>query len=534
LITAIGDPRTVNQSPPAAAITTPTPPLPLASATPSTSATADPVQSTLLALLSQAASVSAQNRSAPFGINYFLVLSFSYSQTTTNTGEHTQPQLDPTQFAILQQLAQTAKLGNGQPIPLPVQSLAPSAGAGPPEGFGGPPHPHPPYRDDRYNPGRGDPRYGRYDNQGRGRGRGDFHEDRSGYRGNYRGGSGFRGRGRGSYDDRNYFREKEGYRSPPPRQRRSRSRSPPGRYGGGARWDVKPYSPPQRPTIAPSSRPMPDRQASHSADSVPVSPTTMGGQRDEFGRDIRPQSPEEAVTEEQAQPPTVSVSVEQNMPAPAIAGKHIPSVPQQTQSVAAANTTTQTHNAPAAVTSQPGLDKFDMSTFDFTASSSWEALGKMWQVTYGYLPSQEELMQFVMSGGVIASAAAAGMIPGQYQTGMMGVEHGWLQSGGGQWAGPSGVIGGGYPNRGSGPGYGNNGTARNSQQQRGVYMGYQQSSDAIVLGGGDVSSENDAMQVESPPHTAQVSSPSGEGEGGPGRMQRVGDKWVFVRDAETS
>jgi protein NRD1 len=292
---------------------------------------------------------------------------------------------------------------------------------------------------------------------------------------------------------------------------------------------VKPYSPPQRPTIAPSPRPMPDRQASsHSADSVPVSPTAVGGQRDEFGRDIRPQSPQEA---EHAQPPNVPASIEQNLPAPAIAGNQIPSVPQQTPSVAAANTSTQTHNAPSAVTSQPGLDKFDMSTFDFTASSSWEALGKMWQVTYGYLPSQEELMQFVMSGGVIASAAAAGMIPGQYQTGMMGMEQGWLQSGGGQWAGPSGSLGGGYPNQGGGPGYGN-GNARNSQQQRGGFMGYQQSSDAIVLGGGDVSSENDAMQVESPPHPAQGSPPSGEGGGG--RMQRVGDKWLFMRDAVTS
>jgi len=535
--TAITDPRTVNQSPPAAAITTPTPPLPPASATPSIPAAVDPVQSTLLALLSQAANVGALNRSVRFKIHCLLLLTPLCSQTPPNTGGiQPQPQLDPTQFALLRQLAQTAKLGNGQAIPLPVQSLAPSAGPGPPGGFGGPSHPHPPYRDDHYNnSGRGDPRYGRYDNQGRGRGRSDYHEDRSGYRGDYRGGGGFRGRGRGrgNYDDRNYFRDKEGYRSPPPRSRRSRSRSPPGKYGGGERRDVKPYSPPQRPTMAPSPIRMPDKQASsHSADSVPVSPTAIGGQRDEFGRDIRPQSPEEAVAEEGAQPPIVSASVEQNMSAPAIAGNQISSVSQQTPSVAPANTSTQIHSAPAAVTSQAGLDKFDMSTFDFTASSSWEALGKMWQVTYGYLPSQEELMQFVMSGGIIASAAAAGMIPGQYQTAVMGMEQGWAQSGGGQWAGPGGgAVQGGYLNRGGGPGYGN-GNGRNNQQQRGGYMGYQQSSDAIVLGGGDVSNESDAMQVESPPPTAQASPPSGEG--GAGRMQRVGDEWKFVRDAVTS
>lgn len=289
---------------------------------------------------------------------------------------------------------------------------------------------------------------------------------------------------------------------------------------------MKPYSPPQRPTMAP----LPDRQdSSHSADSVPISSAATGGQKDEFGRDIRPQSPEEA--EELAQPPIVPASVEQSKAAPAIAGNQISSVPQQIPSVVAANTSTQIHSPPTAVTSQPGLDKFDMSTFDFTASSSWEALGKMWQVTYGYLPSQEELMQFVMSGGIIASAAAAGMIPSQYQ-GMMGIGQDWSQSGAGQWTGAGGgVVAGGYPNQGDGPGYGS-GNVRNNQQQRGGYkaMGYQQNSDAIVLGGGDVSSEGEAMQVESPPPMDQA---SGEGASG-GRMQRVGDKWVFMRDTISS
>jgi protein NRD1 len=171
-----------------------------------------------------------------------------------------------------------------------------------------------------------------------------------------------------------------------------------------------------------------------------------------------------------------------------------------------------------------------MSTFDFTASSSWEVLGKMWQVTYGFLPSQEELMQFVMSGGIIASVAAAGIIPGQTGMGMeMGMEQGWTQSE--QWAGPGGM--GGYPNRGGGPAYGNgngNGNTRNNQQQRGgyKYVGNQQNSDAIVLGE-DISSESDAMQIESP----QESPPPGEGGPG-GQMQRVGDKWMFIRDAVTS
>jgi protein NRD1 len=64
-------------------------------------------------------------------------------------------------------------------------------------------------------------------------------------------------------------------------------------------------------------------------------------------------------------------------------------------------------------------------------------------------------------------------------------------------------------------------------------MGHQQNSDAIVLGGGDVSSDSEAMQVESPPPTAEASPPSGE-VGSRGRMQRLGDKWVFMRDTVTS
>lgn len=56
--TAITDPRTVNQSPTTGTITTPiaTPP---STAQPSTSTAVDPVQSTLLALLSQAANAGA-------------------------------------------------------------------------------------------------------------------------------------------------------------------------------------------------------------------------------------------------------------------------------------------------------------------------------------------------------------------------------------------------------------------------------------------------------------------------------------------
>lgn len=449
-----------------------------------------------------------------------------YSQTPPNTGATpaVQPQIDPAQFALLQQLAQTAKIGSSAPVQVPPLSAQSQPTQGSSGGFG---PPQPPYRDDRHEANRGDPRYGRYDNQGRGRGRSDFSEDRSSYRGNYRG-TGFRGRGRGNFDDRDrdWFGGREGYKSPPPRSRRSRSRSPP-RYNAGARRDVKPYSPPQRPTMATMPGQMPDRAtSSHSADSLPVS-SAVGPQKDEFGRDIRPQSPDDTVTEMPAQPQNMSISVERSMPTSA---PQIPSVPKQVVPALAANTSSQIRNHTAAVTSQAGLDKFDMSTFDFTASSSWEVLGKMWQVTYGYLPSQEELMQFVMSGGVIASAAAAGLIPGQYPVDVAGVQQGRPQGNEGQW---SGGMEGAYSNQDSGHVHGHGNNRNHNQQQWSGYSntGHQQNTDAIVLGGGGDANGNDMMQVEARP--LPQSSPPIEGGLG-GRMQRVGDKWVFVRDGDTT
>lgn len=258
--------------------------------------------------------------------------------------------------------------------------------------------------------------------------------------------------------------------------------------------------------------------SSHRADSFPV---PVGAQKDEFGRDIRPQSPD-VVEEKAAQPRVLTSPVDRSMSAaPAIAHNQIPSVPQQSPPAPAANTSSQINSAPAAEKplSQPGLDKFDMSTFDFTAPSSWEALGKMWQVTYGYLPSQEQLMQLVMSGGLVAGAAAAGMIPGQYPgTGMgMQQQQGWQQFGG---------AGAGVPNQATYD------QGRLNQPHRSSYppnSGYQQGTDAIVLGGGDDSTEN-TMHVDSATDSGQISPSNGDGGLG-GRMQRVGDKWVFVRDS---
>ncbi|KAG9019100.1 hypothetical protein FRB90_006414 [Tulasnella sp. 427] len=53
-----------------------------------------------------------------------------------------------------------------------------------------------------------------------------------------------------------------------------------------------------------------------------------------------------------------------------------------------------------------GLQGYDFTTFDPMNPTSWSSLGKAWEVSYGKPPTQEELMLFVMSGGM----GAAGMM----------------------------------------------------------------------------------------------------------------------------
>ncbi|KAL7280387.1 hypothetical protein ACG7TL_005313 [Trametes sanguinea] len=44
-----------------------------------------------------------------------------------------------------------------------------------------------------------------------------------------------------------------------------------------------------------------------------------------------------------------------------------------------------------------GLDAFDLTTFNPGLAASWEALAAAWRVTHGSMPTQEQLMQFVFS-----------------------------------------------------------------------------------------------------------------------------------------
>ncbi|KAJ7130636.1 hypothetical protein C8R44DRAFT_872422 [Mycena epipterygia] len=246
--------------------------------------------------------------------------------------------------------------------------------------------------------------------------------------------------------------------------------------------------------------------------------------KDEFGRDIRPASPSPVPTPPPAlsnriptPPPPAAPTVPRTQtvepPPAALTSNHdqmslTPSID--------ANTSSRAPDAAVVsnkIPSQPGMENFSLATFDFTAPSSWEALGKMWQVTHGYLPSTEQLMEFVMTGG---AAVVASQQPQPQQLHQPEWNGGW----GGMPTAPQprrGARGrGGFSRGRGGGGYG----ARDGQHGWHSDMG---ETDAIVLGGGDV----DAMMEE------PASSPE-KGGGLGGRMQRVGEKWVFVRDPVTN
>ncbi|TCD71752.1 hypothetical protein EIP91_005518 [Steccherinum ochraceum] len=563
------DPRQQHSSPPTS--TTPpatvTPPQQAVSPPQPPIITAPNVQSTLMALLSQAANAVAT----------------SNGQTAPNSAPAPSPSLDANQLALFQQLTQTAKAAGNvptQPVHLPV-SLVPSATANavPPVAppLGGPSQPLP-YRDDHVGSGRRDPKYDRYDGFDRGsRNRDDVYDDRRAFRGgDFRGGpnrGGFRGRGRGRWEDRERFpprnnREKDWDAS---RSRRSRSRSPPRRQGGGAGGrgyndnakpittymsDIPSNSPPRIPKAAPQD-----------------------SDKDEFGRDIRPQSstPPPASVHDTVQA-TQSPPEERTAPVPP-PEYYVPgAIPEKL--VEPVESHLQTHSGPSPVTATPstsspslvtpssssgggGLDSVDMSTFNPTDPSSWETLGKAWTETHGSMPSQEELMQFVMGGMAVTGGGA--MTGGysdsaQNQYGMQQQQQPESQ---GTWSGQQQNQPWGHSGRGRGRGRGRGGHGYgNGRGRGGGQWGYSggrdryESTDAIMLGGGD---EDWSMQDHSNGDNGngggwqgqsseyqnyQVGVSSGHNDQGPdqafdqdapsggsraGKMQRVGDKWVFVR-----
>ncbi|KAG2075697.1 hypothetical protein BDR04DRAFT_1091302 [Suillus decipiens] len=455
----------------------PTPPLP------------ESVQSTLLALLKQTAQAAGQ---PPI---------------------QTPPNIVPApplagHLALLQQLALTANVPNGGPpsqstiqLPLRNTQLPSAPQRPPPPPLSNQPQPYSSSQSHvQRDPGR-DSWQSRSSQFDHGRERNGFQDlnSRGGFQRGFRG----RGRGRGRWDDRDHdhFKDRDWNSSPRPRNSRSRS---PRRFNGQR---PRPYSPPQRPA---ASRDVVQNQTAKLPEAG----------KDEFGRDIRPSSatpPRAASVDAQAQPPMVPSVV---LARTAASENRVP-VSDQLPSVAASTSTVEPRKPSSApALQQLGLDHFDITTFDFTAPSSWEALGKMWHSTYGDTPSQEELMQFVMTGGVVAFTGQTNAVQaGQWGAQSAGSGRGWQEDRG----------------RGRGLMAGRGDTLGHGKYRDDGHWDDAQHSDAIVLGeasgqdsghGGEQAQcmdlaqtgRDDLLDVDDSQNVAS------------GRMEQVGDKQVFMQE----
>ncbi|KAF6761677.1 hypothetical protein DFP72DRAFT_1031110 [Ephemerocybe angulata] len=532
-------PTHTSQTPPQ--VTPPVPPHAPVPATPD-------AQATLLALLAQV--TNAGSAAVP-----------TFPQTSVNTPG---AQFAAAQY-VLQQLAQTAAAPALNVASTPIIS-APTGNdftAGHPNRRSRSPIPH----DPRRPPPREASRQERHFSPENGRTSYDSHapfdhRPQSYGRGPVGGGPRDRGDGRrlGRWDDphRDYQRDPRD-RSPLPRRRAGRSRSrsppPPRPYGDRDRRNEKPYGSPQIPPAG----------------------------KDEFGRDIRSPSPERGPNDAPSDG-TPNIPPHTNIPASASPPLDPRLRLRQTVDISdrepsntsvsnirdsadvapstSASSSSQSKGSLAAAEAGPtsvegqGLDKFDFSTFDMTSPTSWEALGKMWQVTYGIMPAGEQLMQFVVSGGTmrpeVGQADAVGMaqqqvqqqqvrqqVPQQVQSFISGdeekLEYGGGYSGrgrGGGGRGWRGGYGGGRGRGGGGGGY-NNGYGNGRMGQNNSWGYDDQGTDAIVLGGGDESPVNYSQNYQQDQYSVGMDngshmSPQSAG-GNSGKMQRVGDKWVFTR-----
>ncbi|KXN87437.1 Rpb7-binding protein seb1 [Leucoagaricus sp. SymC.cos] len=317
-------------------------------------------------------------------------------------------------------------------------------------------------------------------------------------------------------DQRNYFRRRERWNRWDERElnhqresnrdgrnsRRvpSRSRSP----DGPARRRRSPaFSPPRHQPLSP--------RAQYTGDS----PTSRTTGKDEFGRDLRSPSPSKSPISTHSTIPSATTSPitpSTHEPKAELSTTSTSNDPMSRSSSIAANTFSKDPHASnasvessASTTSQTAQDSFDMTTFDPTSPASWEALGKMWEAMNGYTPSTEELMQFMMMGAMSNTT----------------ISNNWQQCTNGI-NGYGGECDTGSP-RGRGGFYGNS-----RDNQYGRSNGGGQATDAVVLGGGEMDSE------VSGPEEADKQEQSNMSGGRPaGKMQKVGDRWVFVRDGTT-
>ena len=430
----------------------------------------------------------------------------------TNVGAS--PQLDATQLAVLQQLAHTAasvpSVSQNLPLPEPVNVQKFPSSSGVSGSSHSPPSSH---RDEPHNMAKKEQRYNRFRSPENEIGV-NPHFDLDSKRGKYRGG--LRSRGRGDHlthkwdnRDRDSYRTSEIDQSPPRGGRggRSRSRSPPSRYGGrSSRFS-------QRTRFASPS------QRQESLQGSTASKTNIDSGKDEFGRDIRSQSPHSKSPSVARETPLPAPSSPTTIIKPRVESRSSLAVTtnldqKSVSSLVTANdAASDKPSAPLVSNTVPysglGMDSFDLSTFDYTSPTSWEALGKMWQVTNGYLPSTEQLIQFVISSGT-GQMSFPELSNGNQQQSSEFTNQSWGEE-------QLSHGGSGFPH----------GNGRNIHQGS-------DTTDAIVLGGDDTSSSQNtsisSCQKTTPTlHESQTSGSSSSS----GRMQKVGDKWVFVRGSTT-
>ena len=381
-----------------------------------------------------------------------------------------------------------------------------------------------------------------------------------GHRGRFRAGYRSRARGRFGDRDRDGYRERfhDTARSPPGGHgRTSRSRSPPrSRYGGAGRRDIKPYSPPYRPSIVDQT----------DLDAPEASPSRQHPGVDEFGREIRPSSDDDGRSETPDDPkprpaplspaahahahlsPTPNpVAVEG---APPVSGEQEPSAFAATPQTASANAAGGSEAPHQDTAADVGLGSFDYSAFDPTSPSSWEALGKAWAATNGRQPLQEELMMFVMEFTVSMANQALPAPAAQGNQWPTGQGQRWASEPSSRGGPPRGGRGrgGAFGNRGGRRGFYSGGNGRGGWEYGGDgYGGYGDANgtDAIVLG--EHTNDIQSSQAQDAPSREQAAQAGpghveeGDGRAGSqgatgtgGRMQKVGDNWVFVRKDDSS
>lgn len=321
----------------------------------------------------------------------------------------------------------------------------------------------------------------------RGRERPAFHDNR---RGGYRGGhSAQQGYGRddfrsGRYEERDRYREEDD-RVPYNGQRFSRSRSPPLRRkfeAPSGRRDVRPYSPPGRPSLA--SMGDNDRPREPAKRALPQ----KASGKDEFGRDIRSPSVEASSVPAQRAPSEARQSTEEGSTWSRDRSPQSQRIPEKLPLESERKPMT------ASTMKAGGLDSFDFSSFSPTDPACWKALGDAYTVTNGYLPSQEELMQYIMAQmmtiGMGMGMSSAGMAPQDPSD----FDHGHPQS------------------------YGN-------VSQSGWEGSFS-----------NTESWNVAPTNKQPglPKEADNSPMAAASGGAGGHMRKVGDRWVFVKEGTQS